>query len=185
MRETLPRTLGVLALMCAAISGCDWDSDDDSAEVEWIGQGSAVARCHHAIVGQGLPARPEDATAVGRVAFWGTGRDFRTAHKVARPSISASHPLPRSGPIFETKVPVIVEGRRPIDVAITPADRSRAGLVLAIRRGGPYAEVRFVPCRDQARTTWPAGWVLRDRQPVRVLVNERGRQPSELVVGRP
>jgi hypothetical protein len=51
--------------------------------------------------------------------------------------------------------------------------------------GGPYAKVRYVPCRDQARTGWPGGWVLRDREPVQVTVDEEGRPASELVVGRP
>jgi hypothetical protein len=81
-----------------------------------------------------------------------------------------------------TKVPVVVVGTKPIGVSIALADRARAGLVLAIQ-GGPYAEVRFVPCRDRARTDWPAGWVLRDREPVRVTVKEPGKPASELLVG--
>jgi hypothetical protein len=79
---------------------------------------------------------------------------------------------------------MVVEGTKPVEVLIAPSDRTRAGLVTAILRGGPYAEVRFVPCRDQPRTSWPGGWVLRDREPVRVLVEEEGQPPADLVVGR-
>jgi hypothetical protein len=168
--------------MCIAAAGCGGGSDHGSERVEAIGQGSVNARCGQAIGGTGVRNWRDGATAVGRVGFWGPGRDFRNAQEVTRGFLRASHPLPSSGPILLTKVPVVVEGSKPVDVAIAPADRARAGLGLAIQ-GGPYAEVRFVPCRHRPQTFWPGGWVLRDREAVRVLVKDDGRPPSQVLVG--
>ena len=172
----------VVAALCAT-SGCgDNGSDDEGrAEVPAVGQGSLVARCKHAALGNGDPNWRDRSIVAGRLGFI-NGGDFRSAQKVPRNSVQASHPLPGSGPILGTKVPVVVEGSKPIEVSIAPEDRSRAGLTLRAP-GGPYAEVRFVPCRDQARTGWPAAWVLRDREPVQVTVEEQGRAPAGVVVG--
>jgi hypothetical protein len=179
----LPRQASIGAvILCLFAGGCGDDSDEGPAPVEAIGQGSVVARCKHAALGPGQPWR-SIATSSGRLGFVGPGRAFRTAEKIARASIRASHPLPASGPILVTKVPVVVEGRKPIEVSVAPADRTRAGMVLAIRKGGPYAEVRFVPCGDQTRTWWPGGWMLRDREPVRVLIEDEDSPATELVVG--
>jgi hypothetical protein len=183
MPITRPAGLAVAVTLCMSAGGCGRGSHHEPTQVEAVGQGTVVARCEHAALGSGDPNWRGHATAVGRLGFVGPGRDFRSAQKVARGSIRSSHPLPSSGPILETKVPVVVEAGSPIDVSIAPADRSRAGLVLAIP-GGPYAEVRFVPCRDRARTGWPAGWVLRDNQPVQITVKEEGRPASNLGVGR-
>jgi hypothetical protein len=177
-------SLALAVILCMSAEGCGGGSDHGPAQAKAIGQGRVVARCEHAMVGSGRSGNwRDDATAVGRLGFFGTGRDFRSAQKVARSSLQASHQLPSSGPILETKVPVVVEGRNPVDVSIAPADRARAGLVLAIQ-GGPYAEAHLIPCRDQPRTWWPGGWVLRNSDPVRVLVEEDGRPPAELEVGR-
>jgi hypothetical protein len=178
-------SLGAFVILGIFAGGCGDGSDEGPAPMEAIGQGSVVARCKHAMLGKGVGNWRDDATAAGRLGFVASGRDFRTAQKVSRGSIRASHPLPSSGPILGTKVPMVVEGTKPIEVSITPPDRARAGLVLAIQRGGPYAEIRFVPCRDQPRTSWPGGWVLRDREPVRVLIQDEDRPAAELVVGGP
>ena len=151
-------------------------------DVPDVGQGSVVARCKHAALGNGDPEWRDRSFVEGRLGFYGPGRDFRSAQKIPRSPGQYSHQLPSSGPILGTKVPVVVEGTKPVGMSIAPADRARAGLVVAIQ-GGPYAEVRFVPCRDHARTGWPAGWVLRDREPVRVTVKEPGEPASELLVG--
>ena len=172
-----------LAIALSVVAaGCGGESEDESTDVPDVGQGSVVARCEHAALGNGDPDWRDRSLVVGPLGFLVDGRDFRSAQKIARSSFQASHQLPSSGPILGTKVPVVVEGTKPVGVSIAPADRARAGLVLAIQ-GGPYAEVRFVPCRDHARTGWPAGWVLRDREPVRVTVKEPGEPASELLVG--
>ena len=164
-------SLGVVLSVVAA--GCGGGSENDSTDVPDVGQGSVVARCKHAALGNGDPNWRDRSLVEGRLGFYGLGRDFRSAQKVPRSSGQYSHQLPSSGPILGTKVPVVVEGTKPVGVSIASADRARAGLVLVIQ-GGPYAQVRFVPCRDQTRTGWPAGWVLRDREPVRVTVKEPG-----------
>ena len=90
------------------------------------------------------------------------------------------------GPILVTKTPFVVEETTPVTVEIVPRDRHRAGLVAGVPfGGGPYAEIRLVPCRDQPRTWWPAGWVLRDHGQVTVSVRSDNGPESQLVVGRP
>jgi hypothetical protein len=183
MDQSGPRLTSLaLILSVVAAAGCGDGSEDDSTDVRDVGQGSVVARCKHAALGNGDPDWRDRSLVVGSLGFMLDGRDFRSAQKVPRDSFQASHPLPSTGPILGTKVPVVVEGGKPVEVSIAPADRERAGLVLAVE-GGPYAEVRFVPCRGQTRTGWPGGWALRDREPVRVTVEEEGRPPSEVLVG--
>jgi hypothetical protein len=148
-----------------------------------IGQGSAVAGCGDAIGGPGARDWRSDATAVGSFGFWGSERDFRTARKTPVSGFPGLRARRVRGPILGAKVPVFVAGRKSVLVTITPEDRPRAGY--AFLKGGPYAEIRFVPCRDQPQTAWPGGWALRNREPVHVMVEEAGRPASELVVGRP
>jgi hypothetical protein len=149
--------------------------DEGSAEDEPVGHERAVVRCGSAFLGAGSAAWRHAATQVGGVGFPGPGRDFRTATG------------PPRGPWrFVVKTPLFVEGSKPVTVAIAPADRHRAALAFRVGdsfRG--FAEGRFVPCRDQARTGWPGGFFLADRQPVRVLIREPDGSRSELVVGRP
>lgn len=149
-------------------------ADDRSVEENPAGRESAVVPCDTAFFGPGSAVWRDGATQVGGVGFWGTGRDFSTA----------TGP-PRGRWRFVVKTPLIVEGSKPVTVAIAPADRHRAAL--AFRVGDSfraYAEIRFVPCRDQPRTAWPGGFFLADRQPIRVLIREPDGSRSELLVGR-
>jgi hypothetical protein len=82
------------------------------------------------------------------------------------------------------KTPVVVEGKKPVTVAIDPIDRDRAGLGAA-GAPGVYAKLRFVPCPDRARTAWPAGFTLRDTDPVAVLVRSGKGSAVRGEVGRP
>jgi hypothetical protein len=128
-----------------------------------------VARCDTAFLTAGPRDWRKAATYTGRVGFWGKSRDFRGA-----------------GTGHDIKTPVVVEGRAPVTLAIAPSDRDRMGLeIVGSRR--PYAEVRFVPCRHQARTGWPAGFRRRDRDshPVVVLVRSGNAPAARLEVGRP
>jgi hypothetical protein len=176
-------TSAAVVIASAFAAGCGDGSDDDSHDVKPIGQGNAVARCQDAIIGSGVKNWRPDATTVGDFGFWGPERDFRTAQKTPVGQFPGLRERGISGPILATKTPAIVEGRKPIVETIAPEDRAGAGY--AFVRGGPYAEIRFVPCRDQPRTGWPGGWVLRNREPVHVVVQEANRPASELVVGRP
>jgi hypothetical protein len=134
----------------------------------------AVVRCSTATLGAGSAAWRDESTHVGRLGFFGDERDFRTA---TGPS--------RGRWMFVVKTPLIVEGSRPVTVAIAPADRQRAALAFRVGGSlGAYAELRFVPCGGRARTAWPGGFFLKDRQPVQVLVREHDGTRSHLVVGR-
>jgi hypothetical protein len=82
-------------------------------------------------------------------------------------------------------VPVVVEGPEPVTVTIAPRDRGHTRLVVGSH--GEWVEVvqaRFVPCRDRPETWWPAGFVLRNRKPVALLVRQGGEGPQLLQVGR-
>jgi hypothetical protein len=164
------RTVPVLGL-CVALVGCGSSSPGPNptqtagpVQPQPVGQGVAVARCDRAILGQGDPNWRNDATYVGRVGFFGPERDFGLAHG------------------GRVKTPVFVEGRRAVTLAIDPADRNRAGLEIVGGRH-PYATIHFVPCPDHTRTAWPAGFRLRNRDPVVVLVHSANAPDAKLEVG--
>src|SRR5262249_26841171 len=143
------------------------------------------AGCETKIGGSGGYGWRQDVTAVGRFGVFGSGRDFRTAQKQDFPALRQRQ---KSAPILVTKTPFVVQGRQPVEVAIAPADRSRAGLIVAPFAGpgaGSYAEVLFVPCRDQPQTWWAGGWALRDQGQVTISVQPQNGRESDLVVGRP
>jgi hypothetical protein len=155
--------IGLVAtsLLVSACGGGDHPQAPDIAD------GSATVRCTDAILGSGDPNWRLNSTVLGRIGFYGTGRNFLTE------------------PTKRAKVPVFVEGHQPITVSIAPADRGHAGLLFGnFGNGGPYAQVRFVPCRDRPRTPWPGGFLLRNQQPVRLIVHQPGRPPGVLRVGR-
>jgi hypothetical protein len=178
--------LGITVMLCLAFLGCGSGSDKDSSDHATIAQGSTTAACSSAIGGSGSNDWRQLATAVGRFGVYGTGRDFRTAQKAPVADFGGLQQRQVSGPILVTKTPFVVEGENPLEVAIAPYDRARAGLVVGPPfGGGPYAEVRFVPCREQPRTWWAGGWVLRDPHQAKVLIHQDNAPESPLVVGRP
>jgi hypothetical protein len=174
--------LGTITILCLALVGCGGGNSSDQAT---IAQGTAVVRCEQAASGPGASDWRRDATAVGRVGFFGEGRDFRTAQKARVADFPDLAQRGVSGPVLVTKTPVIVEGSRPLTMAVAPPDRARAGIAIALVRGGPFTEIRFIPCRDQPRTGWPGGWVLRNHDPVTVFIHDGNGRKSRLVVGRP
>lgn len=170
----MPARVLLTLMLCGLLAGCGGDSSTADRtepikpeEAGHVGSGAAVARCKDAVVGRGAP--PEwrrKTTFVGPVGFFGPNRDFRRV---------------QGG---RAKTPVVVEGRNAVTVAIDPIDLDRAGLVVASARG-VYATIRLVPCLDRARTAWPAGFTLRDTDPVGVVVR-RGRESAVRgEVGRP
>jgi hypothetical protein len=174
--------LGVVVVLCFSVVGCGGGSADQAT----IAQGRMSAGCGGAMAGPGAGDWRPDATAAGRFGVYGTGRDFRTAQKAPVRGFRGLQQRQVSGPVLTTKTPFVVEGREPIEVAISLGDRPRAGLVAGVPfGGGPYAEIRFVPCRDQPRTWWPGGWVLRDQGQVTISVRPVNEPESQLVVGRP
>jgi hypothetical protein len=134
-----------------------------------VDQPKATAQCELAMGGTPPRSWRRDATAIASVGFYGSGRNFLAGRFTRR-----------------TKSPVIVEGRDPVTLAIAPEDRWHARLLASTSPVpfAPYVEIRFVPCRDQARTTWPAGFQLRNRMPVTVIVHQAGEPDRTLRVGR-
>jgi len=184
-----PVRLGIAAVLCFTFVGCGGGgSHTEFSDRSAIGQGSETATCTGAMGGAGGSRSDwgQLVTSVGRFGVYGTGRDFRTAQKQGLASFSGLKERQVHGPILVTKTPFVVEGTSPVTVAIAPRDRPRAGLVAGVPfGGGPYAEIRLVPCRDQPRTWWPAGWVLRDQGQVTVSVRRDSGPEAQLVVGRP
>jgi hypothetical protein len=173
-------------MLCFTFVGCGGGSHAESPDQALVGLGNKTATCNGAMAGGSGPVDPRLATSVGRFTVWGTGRDFRTAQKTAVSGFSGLRQRHVHGPILATKTPLIVEGKTPLTVSIAPPDQPRAGLIAGVPfGGGPYAEIRFVPCHDQPRTTWAGGWVLRDQGPVTLSVRQDKGPELQLVVGRP
>ncbi len=54
-------------------------------------------------------------------------------------------------------------------ISVREAQRYRVG-ILGVHRRPAYASVTYVPCDDKPRTVFAAGFLLRDRKPVTLLV---------------
>jgi hypothetical protein len=131
---------------------------------------------------RGTPSRSwrKDSTSTGPVGFFGTGRNFLKLTPAA-----GYYKRQWGGARLETKTPLIAEGHMPVTLSIAPRDRPRARLLAPTSPPwAPYVEIRFVPCPGQARTTWAAGFLLRDRRPVRLTVRRSGEPDRQLRVGR-
>jgi hypothetical protein len=178
----------VAGVSVALLAGCGEESDEAADEKlpadpvpagagRDVGRGFAEAGCDEAALGdRGANWRDENTTYVGSVGFYGRGRDFRSAFRGGQ-----RRPV--------TKVPVLVEGQKVVTIAIAPADRARAGLLVGgtPKNGSrhPYARIRLVPCRDHVSTWWPAGFKLADPAPVVVLVSTGKASVASVQVGRP
>jgi hypothetical protein len=73
------------------------------------------------------------------------------------------------GGLLTVKTPTMVAGHRPVTISIPGAQRYRAG-ILAVHPDRAYASVTYVPCDDKPRTVFAAGFLLRDRRPITLLV---------------
>ncbi len=73
------------------------------------------------------------------------------------------------------KTPTMVAGHRPVTISLPEAQRYLAG-ILGVHPRPAYASVTYVPCDDKPRTVFAAGFLLRDRRPVTLLV-QVGRGP--------
>ena len=128
--------LGIAVLLCFSLAACDGGSDDQSVDEPKIAEGSVTTDCRGAIVGAGAGNWRSNATSAGRFGVCGTGRDFRTAQRTPVGFFSGLEQRRVQGPILVTKTPFVVEGNDPIEVAISAADRSGAGLVAGVPFGG-------------------------------------------------
>jgi hypothetical protein len=93
----------------------------------------------------------------------------------------------RSGPDFHVgvfedgfltvKTPTMVAGHRTVRISVPNGERRRAG-ILGVDPHRAYASVTYVPCDDRPRTVFAAGFLLRDRRPVTILVKV-GDRPAQ------
>jgi hypothetical protein len=71
--------------------------------------------------------------------------------------------------LLKVKTPTMVAGHRPVTISVPAAQRYRVG-ILGVHPRPAYASVTYVPCDDKPRTVFAAGFLLRDRRPVTLLV---------------
>jgi len=71
--------------------------------------------------------------------------------------------------LLTVKTPTMVAGHRPVTISVPGAQRYRIGILGGHPRPA-YASVTYVPCDDKPRTVFAAGFLLRDRRPVTLLV---------------
>jgi len=74
-----------------------------------------------------------------------------------------------AGGLLTVKTPTMVAGHRPVTLSVPKAERHRVG-ILGVHPCPAYASVTYVPCDDKPRTVFAAGFLLRDRRPVTLLV---------------
>ncbi len=73
------------------------------------------------------------------------------------------------GGLLTVKTPTMVAGHRPVTISVPEAQRYRVG-ILGVHPRPAYASVTYVPCDDKPRTVFAAGFLLRNRGPVTLLV---------------
>lgn len=73
------------------------------------------------------------------------------------------------GGLLTVKTPTMVAGHRPVTISVPEAQRYRVG-ILGVHPRPAYASVTYVPCDDKPRTVFAAGFLLRDRRAVTLLV---------------
>jgi hypothetical protein len=141
-----------------------------------------VADCSRAMRGSGTPAWSPEMTSGGPVS-------------VSRVAMAKMY-LGANG-TFYGKVPLMVEGGRPVTVSVPPALRGRVFLYYGYiigRDGKPtrtftdargYGETEFQPCTNRPRTIWPGGLRIKGSAPVHLLVHSSGAAPMPLRLGRP
>jgi hypothetical protein len=169
----LARAAGILALSLAA-GGCGSGSGSDSGSVP---QGSTTTA---RIVPGGVTPPTQRLLAAGSkardcdVVFDGPGpADWRRRSLAIGPfglSGPDFHESPRAYGLLIVKTPMLVAGHRPVTISIPRALRYRAA-ILGVHPGrSGYARVTYVPCADKPRTVFAAGFLLRDRRPISLLV---------------
>jgi hypothetical protein len=169
-------------LLLALLSGCGCDDGASTLEGNAsgprgaaLGHGSAIRGCNGVhFDGPGPPDWRVDSAWIGPFGITEGSRppDF------SKPTTSRG----RDG-LYRTKTPTLVEGHRPVKVSIAPKDVDRAA-ILGVSIHDVYESVTYIPCSDRPRTTYPAGFVFRDRRPLALLVAVGDGPARRLVVGR-
>jgi hypothetical protein len=118
--------------------------------------GSKLRDCDIVFAGSGHPDWRRRSLAIGPFGLAGRrGPDFDVGDF--------------EGGLLTVKTPTLVAGHRRVTISIPPAQRYRAG-ILGVHPRPAYASVTYVPCADKPRTVFAAGFLLRDRRPLTLLV---------------
>jgi hypothetical protein len=160
------RFLPVLVACLALLPGCGGDSPPDDTAAPGartppaqpkLAVGSKVRDCDVTFIGPGPTDWRKHSLWIGPFGLAGRGSapDFdESAH---------------DGGLLSLKTPTIVAGHRAVTISIPEAQRRRVG-ILGVHPHPAYASVTYVPCDDKPRTVFAAGFLLRDRRPVTLLV---------------
>lgn len=157
------------AVVAVAVAVCGGAAAAPSRYPPLLAAGVVVARCDLSMRGEGIPQRQSPTTALGAFGIF----EFSPEHRDLRRF--------RNG-LLRDKAPVGIRGAAP--VAVSVPERMRHRVALSYGRSGRFAEVRFEPCSHKARTAWPGGLTLRDRQPVKLMVTIGDGAPQPLWLGR-
>jgi hypothetical protein len=172
----------VVLLLVTLLSGCGSgdvvstaETNISAAREEPLGHGSTTRNCTGVhFDGPGPSDWRSHSTWIGPLGIseGSRGPDF------SRRTMA----LGRDG-LYRIKTPTLVEGHRPVTISLSARDADRAG-ILGVSAKEVFTSVTYVPCPDRPRTTYPAGFVARDRRPISLRV-EIGQDPARrLVVGR-
>jgi hypothetical protein len=163
------RLLLVLAVCLTLLAGCDEgsQSDDTAARIApgahpspnrpKLAVGSKVRDCDITFDGPGPADWRKHSLWIGPfgLAGPGPGPDFDEGAL--------------EGGLLTVKTPTMVAGHRPVTISVPEAQRYRVG-ILGVHPRPAYASVTYVPCDDKPRTVFAAGFLIRDRRPVTLIV---------------
>ena len=163
------KSVAFALVLVALLTGCGEASQSDDTAAR-IAPGTLPS-----------PSRPK--LAVGSklrdcdITFDGPGHADWRKHSLWIGPFGLAGPSP--GPDFDEgaheggllllKTPTMVAGHRPVTISVPEAQRYRVG-ILGVHRRPAYASVTYVPCDDKPRTVFAAGFLLRGRRPVTLLV---------------
>lgn len=165
------RWLGAIAAAALALAGCGGGGGSEpstasSAKVpagartpsthRLLAVGSKVRDCDIVFAGSGHPGWRRRSLAIGPLGLAGReGPDFDVGDF--------------EDGLLSVKTPTLIAGHRPVTISIPPAQRYRAA-ILGVHPRPAYASVTYVPCAAKPRTVFAAGFLLRDRRPLTLLV---------------
>ena len=153
----------------AAISGCGGGDATSTQTTARIAPGARTPPTHP-LLAAGAGVRGCDTAFIGPAPA-----DWRRHSRWIGPYGLAGRKGPDFGVgsfedgLLAVKTPTIVAGHRRVTISIPTAQRYRAG-ILGVDPDRAYARVTYAPCMDKPRTIFAAGFLLRDRRPLTVLV---------------
>lgn len=173
------RVPAAVPVLLAVFAGCGGSAVSEPVAAQSAASPNEVASCGEAGLGAPPKSWKDDASVAGPFGLFGPARDFHDHRTVIK------H---RNGQ-FGAKLPAIIEGSSEVTLTVPAPFSRRVGLDFgdlrtASRVKDANSEVTFKPCKDQSRTGWPGGLVLKDRRPIELTVHIEGEdQVRTLAVG--